>query len=130
GRVMAGRGRILPLAAAGLVACLGAAPAGADPNFVQVSGDGLLRCGAPLRLKGSNLEGNRHTSNTIWRQYWSWRDEMARSLDQARAMGSNSIPLVFPHQAIHLDRAGAAPPHQLGQPHDMLPPPHPPGERA
>jgi hypothetical protein len=116
---MGSRGRILPLAA-GLVLWSAAARAGADPAFVQVSGDRLLRCGAPLRLKGSNLEGNRHTSNTIWRQYWSWRDEMSKSLDQARAMGSNSIRLVFPDQAIDLDSAGAAQPYELDKLEDML----------
>src|SRR5262245_43546854 len=116
---MASRGRILPLAA-GLVACLAVARAEADPAYVQVSGDRLSRCGAPLRLKGSNLEGNRHTSNTIWRQYWSWRDEMARSLDQARTMGSNSIRLVFPDQAIDLDPAGAAQAYELDKLVDVL----------
>ena len=116
---MSGRGRTL-FAVVGLAVYLSSARAAADPGFIQADGDQLRRCGVPLRLKGSNLEGNRHTSNTIWRQYWSWRDETARNLDQAKAMGSNTIRLVFPDHAIDLDAAGGVQPHELDKLADML----------
>src|SRR4051812_31325898 len=119
GGVMSVRGRIL-FAIVGLALCLSSARAAADPGVLQVDGDQLRRCGAPLRLKGSNLEGNRHTSNTIWRRYWSWRDETARSLDQAQAMGANTIRLLFPDQAIALDGAGAAQFYELDKLEDAL----------
>jgi hypothetical protein len=81
--------------------------AASSAAFLQADGTELRRCGAPFRLKGSNLEGNRHTSNTIWRSYWSWRGELAGSIDQARAMGSNTVRLIFPDGAVDLDRDGA-----------------------
>ena len=116
---MGSRGRVLFLII-GIAVCLSGVQAAADPGVLQVDGDQLIRCGAPLRLKGSNLEGNRHTSDTIWRQYWSWRDETALSLDQAQAMGANAIRLLFPDQAIDLDGTGAAQSYELDKLADAL----------
>jgi hypothetical protein len=114
------RRRALPLAAISLVLSLAGGRVSADPGFVQVDGAKLRRCGPPLRLMGSNLEGDRHTSNTIWRQYWSWRGDTVQSLDQARAMGSNAIRLVFPDQSIDLDAAGAVQGWELDKLEDTL----------
>jgi len=116
---MGSRGRIL-FAVVGIAVYISGVRAAADPGFMQMDGDQLRRCGVPLRLKGSNLEGNRHTSNTIWRQYWSWRDETAWDLDQAKAMGSNVVRLLFPDNAIDLDSAGAAQPYELDKLEDAL----------
>ncbi len=100
--------------------CGAIAPATAGPEFLTVEGAELRRCRSPFRLKGSNLEGNRHTSNTIWRNYWSWRGELLGSLDQARAMGSNSIRLIFPDDAVDLDAIGAVRPVELDKLDDLL----------
>jgi len=62
-------GRPILFASMRLAVSLSGARAAADFGFIQVDGDQLRRCGAPLRLKGSNLEGNRYTSNTIWRVF-------------------------------------------------------------
>jgi hypothetical protein len=43
-----------------------------------------------------------------------------RNLDQAKAMGSNVMRLVFPDHAIDLDGAGAAQPHELDKLEDAL----------
>jgi hypothetical protein len=94
--------------------------AAASPEILRVEGGQLRRCGAPFRMKGSNIEGDRHTSNTIWRDYWGRRDQLAGSLDQGRAMGSNTMRLIFPDGAVDLDGAGGVRSHELDKLEDML----------
>lgn len=93
----------------------------ASSSFLEVRGQELYYRDQPIRLKGFNLEIIGRDADTIWRNYWDYRDsDLIPLIEQARNMGANTIRLIFPDDAIDQDEEGRVPAHELDKLEDML----------
>jgi hypothetical protein len=97
-----------------------AAPVLSRAEFVQVDGAQLVYRGAPVRLKGSNLESFTRNTDTIWRDFDAYRDELRVLLDRARDFGANTIRLTFPDNSLRFDGDGSVRSSELDKVGRML----------
>lgn len=94
-------------------------PAGS--SFLEARGGTLYYLDQPIKLKGFNLEVIGHDPDTIWRNYWDYRDsDLVPLVERAAGMGANTLRLIFPDDAVDQDEQGGVPDYELDKLEDML----------
>lgn len=82
-------------------------------SFLTVSGSQLVYKGAPIRLKGTNMEAIAGSTANIWQSYGNNSSTIFWLFDRLNDMGGNTVRLIFPDGAISQNADGSVPPLEL-----------------